>query len=793
MADTADPKDLQAFQKTLAKITSTLQDFDAKSRTIFEQNLPSHIRRGGKAFEDMLKDSEKAMQGRLNSLSTKLTASLTGMSKESAAAFTDMAGDHAAAYTKSLMSSIRSGLSFGLPGALGPLALVAGPINQLTVVQAENLKTAASWGAAYGNILPGQIKATSEKLGNVSLQVVQMSNKYRQSKEDILATSIALARNTVVQQEGIMTTTKTIAQLSRLHDIPMAELTEQMVTATKQLNVEASKTPEIYGDIAAYANEAGIGTQFLLKTSLDLAVGLARQGSNFQDFAGFIATATTNLEKLGMSERVATEGARGALSGLAGMGEGESMLTGKLMMRNVQSLIAGGKESQISKATQDAIRIVAASALPAGKQDIDFRTAATMVSRDPLLQMRLRETAGGTDMWRDASNEMVRRLNPRGGSLDYLVAQGFQGARTLPEYMALKTTSPGFAAGQKGMTGEERSVAKDPGKVAEELGRQQMSAWEKMTRLVDEIKTNTAVLKVLVGAGSVLAGGQILSQGLNMKRTFAQQRGMYRDFETGSIAMGPNGYEYVPPGAAGPGGVAGGAQGGFRGMSAPLRGVSKLALGGSVVGGLVAGTVTATSITANTSTTNAAMSGLGAIGGSAAMGAQFAGPIGAAIGAAAASVPLIAKALWASVELVNEKRKGIDTEVAWNMQEHTRSETISKKYGFDLSLMKPEQKGQFAMVYDSIQSSINTHHTVDLKKIAASFDMTEKQVQAIVDIINKNAKDTPGGKDVIVDTNGTTGRTTIITSDPGTSQANLNNGNGNSPRGVVLDGRVHMP
>lgn len=763
MADTPDIKSLQALQTEVKSTTSDLKGLDTVARTVFERNFPMYIRRGQAAWEEALRASDKAMQARLDSMSVKLLSTVAGTSKEGTAAFVDMAGTHAATYTKSLLGGIESGLSFGLPRILGPLALVLGPINQISAVQAENAKVAASWGSAYGNVLPGQIKATTDKIQHINLQMVQMGNKYRQSKEDILATSTALARNTMVDKEANLATTGRIAALARLHDIPMADLTSQMVDLTKTLNVELSKTPEIYGDIADYATKASMGTQFLISTSLSLAMTLAKQGANFQDFAGFIATATTNLEKLGMSERVAQQAASGAISGLAGAGQGVGMVVGGNLMKDILQKSAGGKEGELPQNIKDALRQVAA----AGNygQEVDLKTAIQMVSKDKLLQSYLPEFAGGTDMYREAAKTTARQLNPAGGSINPMVMK-MVGANNVHEYLAIMNGGKGFAGGQTGMGADERKAAGKPEVVANEIAQQQFSYYELMVNKLNEIKTDTHWLVPLAVAGGTLAAAQIGVQLWNIRTLLAQRALDYRKFGGGEGDT-PPGFEpggqtiHTGPGG-GPGGVKPGK--GFFGSPGSRAGLAVGAMAGIPAGISAVEQATSGKPYAEGRSLLSIGGGAAAAGGMTLLaGGTLAAAAPAAVAAAAiAAVPLILKAGNLGVQLGNEW--GATQYALGQQRADTGSKAqgvLSRKLGFDFSAIPEKDRDLAATAYLNIQTSAQRGKKVDVKSLSEALMENTDTTQRILDELTKASKSVKGGEGITIG-DPTTGNTTTI-------------------------------
>ena len=816
MADTPSSQDLRDLQKSLQSLTKALTDLDGKSKQVFERDIPSQLRRSKDSLDKALADSQRQIEARLNAISTKFVSKITGMQREGSAAMIDIAKDHAASYAKTLMGGLESGLSFGLPRILGPLAMIAGPYNQISAVQAENMKIAAQWGSAYGNILPGQVKATVAAMGNINLQIVQMSNKYRQSREDILATSVALARNTVVQKQGVMAVTEQIAAMSRLRDIPMAELTEQMITLTKRLNVEAGQTPGLYADIASYAKEAGMGTQFLLTTTMTLGSALARQGANIQDYAGYIAVATKNLEKLGMSERVAAEAAQNVIQGAAGVGAGQSFYMGQIMLKNLNAMSPDQLKKTMAQQPQLANALMQTAAMGAGgKAPKDYQDALRFVSSNPLYMSQFAQLGGGTPIWRGALNQMANQLVPNQGPESGLLRAMFleKTANLTPQgVLSLMTTNGAFAGGATGALPGEKPPVSEMEKQAQELGRSQMSYYEKVTRKLEEIKTNTDYLKDLEKIAIALAIGQTLTAGSRLAAAGAKGAEMYK----------------MLPGLRGPGG-AGGIAEGVEGASA-ARGLPGFSQGDLNWASKMGGTTPATAAEEVASTAapgllKSTLGKLGGLGGLAGIGyGLFSGygaakdigahttnmqattgilssmigpvltaaaatggnPIAVAGTAIATVAPAVGKMVWSMGQLDVEVMKLTKSMIDQKDTYTKAGAVISKKTGFDFSALPEKDRAKAMAVYqDILTQKREGKKGVDVKDLERAFEplgWSKDDIARILQEISGASQGKAGATQLPI-INGLSGRVTIIIGDPGTDQANLNDGHKNTPVG----------
>jgi polyhydroxyalkanoate synthesis regulator phasin len=809
-------KDLSNLEKSLQDLTRTLGIVDQKVRQVFNRDFPGHVRTAEKEFERALSDADRAMKAKLDSMSTKVVAAIGRMKREEAAAFVDAAETHAGDYVKTLLGNIQSGLSFGLPRALGPLAMVAGPINQLSAIQAENMKIATQWGASYGNILPGQIQTTLKGLGNLNLQMTQMSNRYRQSKEDILATTEALARNTVVQQKGIMATTQSIAALSRLHGIPMADLTSQMVTLTKELNVQVQKTPDLYGNVAAYAKEAAMGQQFLMQTSIALASALKSQGSDVLDYAGFISVATKNLEKMGVSERAAAEAAESSIKGFSSLSFGVGAYVAQGMEANINKLV--GKKGGVANLPAN-IRsaYVQVASTTTGKEfdvtkDADVLAAIQAVNKQGLLGAGyLAQLTGGTSMFREAARDTMNRLNVPMTMRPYYMQQVMHQQGFMAAEAALTPGGGAYTAGAKGMTPKEQSATKDYMKSGEELSRAQMSYWDKSLRKLAEIKTDTRWMGPLTLIAGSIAALMMASQYRGFKATTAKNASLYkRLLGGGASAAGVAEGEAVGSTTAYAGYSASSMSGGIAagtataaeeaapaamGMGARIASMGLKALpgiGGAITGGF-AGYMNTARMTSNTSTLSTGVGQLGAIGTGTGYGAMLAMqlgqpelvPIAAGIGAAASALVPIGKALYLMGQMDLEVYKGNQAKA---LQKDTEDKAASsKKLGFDITSIPEKDRGKVAALYNDIQAGNRSHQAVNLDRIIESFVKSgamsrEEAVRALKELA-KAAPQTKVGENMSL-INALSGKNITITiSDPGSDSANLNSWLPDAPHG----------
>jgi polyhydroxyalkanoate synthesis regulator phasin len=808
-------KDLDNLAKSLQELNSTLKSVDYQAREVFGRDIPAQVRIAERDFKQALADSEKAMQATLNSMTTKWVAAMGRMKKEEAAALVDAAKNSAESYVKNLLGTIQSGLSFGLPRALGPLAMVAGPINQLSVIQAENMKIVAQWGAAYGNILPGQLQNTLKSMGNINLQVVQMSNRYRQSREDIIATTEALARNTVVQQKGIMATTQSIAALSRLHGIPMADLTNQMIALTKELNVQVEKTPELYGNVAAYAKEAGMGQQFLMQTSIALATSLKNQGANIQDYAGFIDKATKSLESMGLSERAAVDAAQASIRGLSGTSFGVGAYIATIMETNVSKLMAQkGGIDKISPELKSAY-VNVATAMTGKKYDMAHaQEAIEYVNKQGGLLGAgyLAQISSGTQMFREAARMTPQALGlPR--SLAPLFAEGTLHQANVQQFNALMTPGAGqFAAGAAGMSTQEQEATKNYKKLAEEISQAQRSDWDKIVGVLSEIKTDTRWMGPLTAIAGNIAIAITLSKWAEFKAGAMKNAPLYGRLlrKGGGIAEGveaeasevapyvtKEGYTIYPAGAAA-GTAAEEAAPAALGTGAKIASMGMKALPtiGGVVAGGVSGYYATKSMTANTSWGGGALRGLGAEAAGAFQGAQMAlmtgqlelVPLAAASGAAAAALSPIVEALTLTKNLfVDEKGKLAQVRQLMQDTEDKAATKLSGKLGFDKSSIPLQDQGKVAALYNAIQAGNRAGEAINLGRIIDSFvksgAMTKEEAAKALKELAQVAPQMQVGPNMAL-INALSGKQVTITiSDPGTANASLNSVSPDTPHG----------
>jgi hypothetical protein len=507
---------LKKIADLLGASTRSLDDFERATTRVFGRTFKRSVREAAQDLEeavrrvrmDLEREVEKA--GSAQALAAKKVGEKWGKS-----------------LIDGLLSTVSSRLSDGLPAVLKPLALIAGPLNQINKVNVEGYKIVSNVAAAYGQMLPSSIAKAQSALGNLDLTYTKIANRYGQLRDDIDATRTAILQNTIVQSRNIVEVEKSteryteqIAAMSKIHDIGMPGLTSQLIDQQKSLNESLETAAVRYSRVALYAREAGIGQQYLVRVSNDLAVSMKSSGAEFENVALFIATATKNLEKFGMSERVAMDAASSALRGISGIGMGGvSLLISQRVIPQLQRTLAEG--GKLSAQAQSGILTAAASLVgPGGKAPTTPEEALALLSKTPGAGSLLMATTFNQSKEAfQAIQQTMNQLFPHGG-VAQVYGAGIFGIRGPQEYLALQQAlqgTRGFAetatagADTKEILDRADNITKYLTD-AKDIGRNQLTALEKIERYGAEIIRYQKIMAAAAVAGSVLTALGVITR-----------------------------------------------------------------------------------------------------------------------------------------------------------------------------------------------------------------------------------------------------------------------------------------
>lgn len=513
---TQDIDGLRKLADVLDSSSKSLQDFDRTARQV----LGSNFRRSIRAAERDLEDA-------VNRASQKIRREVERAGGAQAYALRKVGQSWGSSIADSLLSTLTFNITAGLPAVLKPLAMIAAPLNQINKIQVEGYKIVSNVAAAYGQLLPSSISRAQQALGNLDLTYTKIANRYGQIREDVDATRDAILRNTVVQSKNIVEIEKTtesyteqIAAMSKLHGIGMPELTEQLIQQHKSLNDTLDTAAQRYTRVAIYAKEAGIGQQYLIQTANNLSVSLKSSGAEFENVSLFIASATKNLEKFGLAERVAMDAAESAIRGISGIGMGGvSMLLAQSVIPGLQKVVASGVK--LSKEAESGI-LTAANAIgrPGEAPITDLEDALRRLSQSPAAGSLLMATTFNQSREAfQAVQSTMNKLFPSGGA-PAVYGAGIFGIRGPQDYLAFRSAMEGGAefrnrALSEGTSRELLNQASNMStylEAASEVGRSQLTVLEKMERYVEEIKRNQTILIAATIAGVGLTGLGVFSK-----------------------------------------------------------------------------------------------------------------------------------------------------------------------------------------------------------------------------------------------------------------------------------------
>jgi hypothetical protein len=710
----ADPteRELASINKILRDQSDTLRTLQQQSQQLFERDYPRYLRRTEDELSRYNREVQDKLQKQMNSMFTRTLGKMAGgLRPEEALALRKLATEHAQAYAQSFGDILKGAFSGNLTRTLTEIAAVALPLNRLNEVFVQNNRIIAEVSSSYGNLFPDAITKTRKASANLTLEYENVARKFRQSREDVDATRMALARNTVGTQEAMLSTTRMVAVLSRLHDIPIAEVTQQMVQATKDLNVQIKDVPLIYADIYSYAQKAAIGTQFLTATSLALAVSLKRQGGELDNYGRFLASSVEGMKKFGVSERQAIEAAQEGIRGISGASQGMSMLVAPRFLQGLQRSMAMGQK--LSPEVEKAIS--QAGYLATGQEGLTTQQALGAIQGNPLAQSFLARLAGGTMEFQRAMVEQV---------------QGMVGSRNLALQAQFAQRQFGLSPdawiaavqGQAGMGKmvPDKEAARRAGnldelsKAAKDLRDQQTTVAEKVEAWAKAVSHNTFALGLLTAVMAPIS----IAQGVRgLKQIVTRAKGLGALMrEGGGLAGTELASEEVAQ--AGNAGIAAGVESEAGRMSrfrqvmtgTTLKAPVSLASRGlGVLGGI--GTLYAMNQYSGDLGSMSAGGVQGAVWGGLAGGAlsgfQIAGPVGAAVGALATEITLARKPVQDMIKEHEAWNRALDkfrTQVE-GVADSIQQAKFQKATGVDLASIDPNTQLQVRAVYAQMHAA----------------------------------------------------------------------------------------
>jgi len=754
---------LKKIADLLRASTKSLDDFENATTRVFGRTFKRSIREAGRDLDEAVRRARMSLEREVEKAGSAQALAAKKVGESWGRSFTD-----------SLLSTVSSRLSDGLPAILKPLAMIAGPLNQINRINVEGYKIVSNVAAAYGQMLPGSIAKAQSALGNLDLTYTKIANRYGQLRGDIDATRTAILQNTIVQSRNIVEVersteryTEQIAAMSKIHDIGMPELTSQLIDQQKSLNESLETAAVRYSRVAIYAKEAGIGQQYLVRVSNDLAVSMKSSGAEFENVALFIATATKNLEKFGMSERVAMDAASSALRGISGIGMGGvSLLISQRVIPQLQRTLAEG--GKLSAQAQSGILTAAASLVgPGGKAPTTTEEALALLSKTPGAGSLLMATTFNQSKEAfQAIQQTMNQLFPRGG-VAQVYGSGIFGVRGPQEYLAL----------QQGLQGTQKFVetattgadakkildrAEDMTKYladANEIGRSQLTVLEKTQRYGEEIIRDPKIL-----AAAAVVGGALTALGV-ITRISKDYRAALDTIErvlgTGGIAGGTG------RGGSGRGGLPPGTNTTIA-LPGPGGGISTGAAIGTGMVSAMAG-----AIRANENMTTAQAFGEAGISAGGALAMSGGNPYAAGIAFSAYQIGVMGKL---GVEMVQEWRKTSKAlrEAATDLA--TASATL-RHFGTEVP---EDQRDILAAVYGGIQARSSRGKNVPINYLMTTYgDMVgndEKRMSYILQKLSEtSSKDTKGKVATKIYDPVTGKQITIYVTDVGNQTASTNN------------------
>lgn len=754
---------LKKIADLLGASTKSLDDFEKATTRVFGRTFKRSVREAGRDLEEAVRRARMALErevekaGSVQALAAKKVGEKWGKS-----------------LVDGLLSTVSSRLSDGLPAILKPLALIAGPLNQINKVNVEGYKIVSNVAAAYGQMLPSSIAKAQSALGNLDLTYTKIANRYGQLRDDIDATRTAILQNTIVQSRNIVEVEKSteryteqIAAMSKIHDIGMPELTSQLIDQQKSLNESLETAAVRYSRVALYAREAGIGQQYLVRVSNDLAVSMKSSGAEFENVALFIATATKNLEKFGMSERVAMDAASSALRGISGIGMGGvSLLISQRVIPQLQRTLAEG--GKLSAQAQSGILTAAASLVgPGGKAPTTPEEALSLLSKTPGAGSLLMATTFNQSKEAfQAIQQTMNQLFPRGG-VAQVYGAGIFGVKGPQEYLALQQA----LQGAKGFT-ETATAGADAKKIldradnitkyltdAKDIGRSQLTALDKIERYGAEIIRYQKIMAVAAVAGSALTALGVITR-------------IGKDYSGALDAIRK---------VLGAGGVAGGAGGAGSGGGRLIPGTNTTVATPGYLGGITTGAAIGTgmvstvagALRANENMTTAQAFGEAGISAGGALAMSGGNPYAAGIAFSAYQIGVMGKL---GVELFQEERKTAKAlrEAATNLA--TASATL-RHFGPEVP---EDQRDVLAAVYGGIQARSSRGKSVPINYLMTTYgDMVgndEKRMSYILQKLSETSSRDTKGKVATKIYDPVTGKQiTIYVTDVGNQTASTNN------------------
>lgn len=795
MADEIDPKvstnALDQLVRTFTDLQNTSKSVNRTLRDMFSRDLPRYIYEAERAASKAREKAKRSMEKDLASMSGKFLRGITGMDAAGTLAAQEMGKTWGKKLSDSLVSTLSGHLSFGIPATLRSIALIAGPLQQITAIHAESYKIISNTAAAYGHTLPSAIQKSVSSLGNLDLRYQQITNRYKQNRGDIDATRASLLANTVAQGKNIEQVEKSAeryteytAAISRLQNIPIAQLTEQLVDQQKSLNAQLRDAPMLYARNEAYAKKAGIGVQYLMQTVTSLGMSFKAQSPDLDRFSSHIAYITKQMEGLGTSERVAMEMAQQGMQGIAGSGEGMSMLVTPNFIKNARKRLASGQK--LGANTEQGIQQLAFFAT--NRKDLNIQQALTAIEHSKIVQAEASKVLGMSPLYQQSTMQTLGQLSPGmdAGTRGFM-AMHLLGLQNPMAWNSLVMGQTGEETFRKGALTENAGQVTRASNVTKYLqdanvvAGKQMSALDKITRFGTELKRQTGLLAVIAASAAAIT---VIMAKRRITRIFRGKRGLYGDVLEGLGGGGRGG------GAAGGfGGAAdefeatalGAGRGGIRGVGRRAGGYLK-GIPGRMRGGfanmstgqmLGIGATGAYSAYSGYSDTNTNMTSVKDMGGFAAgygrsvmLGSIF-GPEGAVIAGTAYALGGVAKALVERHREMDRLNTAIEA-VSKAMLEGAKRDT--RKYGISYAGLDDKEKALAHQVYQGIMAKARSGEPITKKWLVANYGKdvggaSTEELMKVVQALSEGSKNAKfaGGSTTTTFIDGTTGRKVLIT------------------------------